>query len=93
MTDETLRTDAARERAILREAARWLAREDVGTVDQEEFDAWLADSRHALAYARVLDAIRWATLAAQELHGQDPSAIERLVESVSKPVSRDRDEV
>lgn len=85
MTDETLRTDAAQERAILREAALWLAREDLGTVDQEEFEAWLADSRHALAYARVLDAIRWATLAAEELYGQNPSAIERLIDGATKP--------
>lgn len=85
MADETRSNKAARERAILREAARWLVREDLGTVDQKEFEAWRADPRHALAYARVSEAVRWATLAVKDLYGADPSAIEDLIDSLTKP--------
>lgn len=41
---------------VLREAAQWLARADLGTIDQEAFERWRADPRHALAFVRVADA-------------------------------------
>ncbi len=43
---------------VLREAARWLARAELGTLDEAAFERWRADPRHALAYARVVDAAR-----------------------------------
>lgn len=44
---------------MLREAAQWLARADLGTLDEEAFERWRAqDPRHALAFIRVSDAAR-----------------------------------
>jgi transmembrane sensor len=45
---------------VLREAAQWLARADLGKMDQEAFEAWRADPRHALAFLRVSEAARRA---------------------------------
>lgn len=46
---------------MLRAAAQWLARADLGTLDQEAFERWRAeDPRHALAFIRVSDAARRA---------------------------------
>lgn len=42
---------------ILREAAQWSARAELGTLDAAEFERWrAADPRHALAFIRVTDA-------------------------------------
>ena len=44
---------------VLRAAAHWLARADLGTLDQEAFERWRGeDARHALAFIRVSDAAR-----------------------------------
>jgi transmembrane sensor len=46
---------------VLREAAQWLARVDLGTMDLQAFERWRAeDPRHALAFIRVSDAARRA---------------------------------
>ncbi|WP_454760344.1 DUF4880 domain-containing protein [Caulobacter segnis] len=46
---------------MLRAAAQWLARADLGTLDEEAFERWRAeDPRHALAFIRVSDAARRA---------------------------------
>ncbi|MET3663607.1 DUF4880 domain-containing protein [Caulobacter sp. 1776] len=50
----------------LAEAAQWLARADLGTLDEAAFETWrAADPRHALAFVRVADAARKAALAGQ----------------------------
>lgn len=42
---------------ILHEAAQWLARTELGTLDEGDFERWrAADPRHALAFIRVTDA-------------------------------------
>jgi transmembrane sensor len=47
---------------VLRAAAQWLARADLGTLDEEAFERWRdGDPRHALAFLRVSDAARRAT--------------------------------
>lgn len=51
----------------LAEAAQWLARADLGTLDEAAFEQWrAADPRHALAFARVADAAQKATFAGQD---------------------------
>jgi transmembrane sensor len=46
---------------VLRAAAQWLARADLGALDEEAFERWRAeDPRHALAFIRVSDAARRA---------------------------------
>lgn len=46
---------------VLRAAADWLARADLGTLDEAAFERWRAeDPRHALAFIRVSDAARRA---------------------------------
>lgn len=46
---------------MLRAAAQWLARADLGTLDNEAFERWRAeDPRHALAFIRVSEAARRA---------------------------------
>lgn len=48
---------------MLRAAAQWLARADLGTLDNEAFERWRAeDPRHALAFIRVSDAARRAAM-------------------------------
>ncbi len=60
------------------QAALWLARHQLGTLDQEAFHAWrMADARHALAFARAL--------AAWEAAGRLPVA---ETTTVAMPVSR-----
>jgi transmembrane sensor len=57
--------------AALREAAQWLARADLGTLDEAAFERWrAADPRHALAFIRVASAARQTAQAA----GQNSSA-------------------
>jgi len=47
---------------VLREAAQWLARADLGTLDEAAFERWRAeDPRHALAFIRVSEAARRVT--------------------------------
>jgi transmembrane sensor len=47
----------------LAEAAQWLARADLGTLDEAAFEAWrAADPANALAFLRVTDAARKAEL-------------------------------
>ncbi|SFI54583.1 DUF4880 domain-containing protein [Caulobacter sp. UNC279MFTsu5.1] len=47
---------------MLREAAQWLARADLGTLDEAAFERWRAeDPRHALAFIRVSEAARRVT--------------------------------
>jgi transmembrane sensor len=51
----------------LAEAAQWLARADLGTLDEAAFEQWrAADPRHALAFARMADAAQKATFAGQD---------------------------
>jgi transmembrane sensor len=46
---------------VLRAAAQWLARADLGTLDEAAFERWRTeDPRHALAFIRVSDAARRA---------------------------------
>ncbi len=52
----------------MREAALWLARADLGTLDEVAFERWRADPRHALAYLRVVDA---SARTAAAVTGQD----------------------
>jgi len=70
MVDEP-RTPGDAGQAVLREAANWAARGELGPSDQKRFEAWLSEPLHALAFARVLEAVGWAALASKGEPGQD----------------------
>jgi len=54
----------------LAEAAQWLARADLGTLDETAFERWRsADPRHALAFARVAGAAQAVAAAGLDRRG------------------------
>lgn len=60
-------TNGKVEEEALREAARWMARADMGTLDAAAFERWRgSDPRHALAFVRVASAAQQTAEAAQE---------------------------
>lgn len=60
-------TNARAEHEALREAGLWLARADLGTLDELAFERWrAADPRNALAFVRVASAAQRTAEAARE---------------------------